>query len=178
MFGATKRGLRRLKNWRGLDCARMRDRSGLRRDWASKLLNGINSRPKGRGRHQWLGHGSQVHANPRVHTAKPADTIGNSDYSFPSDSAFPYRKGRTHRNSKVSTFIGSRSREWSANQALERTAPRVTPAAPPRCRAHPHPPFGLPVGRLLAPLESPAQPSRRAGQSLSLGSLGVSRVSR
>ena len=97
----------------------MRDRSGLRREWASKLLNGINSWPKGRGRHQWLGHGSQVHANPRVHTAKPADTIGNSDYSFPSDPAFPYRKGRTHRNSKVSTFIGSRSREWSANQALQ-----------------------------------------------------------
>ena len=41
----------------------------------------------------------------------------------------------------------------SPNQALERTAPRVTPAAPP---------------------PSPAQPSRRAGQSLSLGSLGDS----
>jgi hypothetical protein len=40
----------------------------------------------------------------------------------------------------------------SPNQVLERTAPRVTPAAPP---------------------PSPAQPSRRAGQSLSLRSLGV-----
>jgi hypothetical protein len=43
----------------------------------------------------------------------------------------------------------------SPNQALERTAPRVTPDAPP---------------------PSSTQPSRRAGQSLSLGSLGVARV--
>ena len=118
MSGTTKRGLRRRNNWRGLNCIRIRDRSGLRREWASKLLNGINSRTKDRGRHQWLGHGSQVHANPRVHTAKPADTIGNSDYSFPSDPAFAYRNDPRQGNSKVSTFIGSRSREWSANLLL------------------------------------------------------------
>src|SRR5882672_10374407 len=102
MFETTKPGLRPRESLRGLNCVKIRDRSGLRREWASKLLNGINSRTKGRGRHQWLGHGSQVHANPRVRTARPADTIGNSDYSFPSDPAFLYCKGRTHRNSKVS----------------------------------------------------------------------------
>src|SRR6266702_3690023 len=116
----TKRGLGRRKSLRGLNWVEMRDRSGLRREWLSKLLNGINSRIKSGVRHQWLGHGSQVHANPRVRPAEPTDTIGDSDYSFPSDPVLFYRKAQTSGNSRVSTLIGPRPRGWSAHQALQR----------------------------------------------------------
>jgi len=73
--------------------------------------------------------------------------------TFPAALPFLCRGFHPHR---ANCFRASMTTTATPNQALERTAPRVTPAAPP---------------------PSPAQPSRRAGQSLSLGSFGdISRV--
>ena len=103
-----------------------------------------------------------------IESVSTTEQIINQSFAIAMRSLNPSFKTDSLRSSSASptqmptTFPGKLRSEVTANNALQRTAPRVTLAATHHPAAFAHP----------APSHLRPQPARRAPQSLSLGSLG------